>query len=61
MKFQITSNYRPNTPHLREIKILVDDEIVASSFMTQDDIWKFPRILRIYHNEFMKLANSIED
>lgn len=61
MKIEIRSHFWPNTPHLREIKILIDGEVVRSSFMNQDEIWELAKQLRSLDQALMKVGNDMED
>ena len=45
MKLEIRSHFWPNTPNLREIKIVVDGKVIISSFMNADEIFEFANSL----------------
>jgi hypothetical protein len=60
MKIEIRSHFWPKTPDLREIKILIDDEIIRSSFLNQDQIWDLAKQMRYLDYALMDIGNSIE-
>lgn len=55
MKLEIRSHYWPATPHLREIKIVVDDKVLISKFLKEGEILKLKREI------LANIVNSIEE
>jgi len=60
MNIDIRSHYWPATPELREIKILIDGKVSASSFMSKDKIWdlvnQFDRLKQV----LIDIAQGVE-
>jgi hypothetical protein len=61
MKIEIRSHFWPATPDLREIKILIDGEIVQSSFMDCNNIWDLARQFRNFDEYLMTIGNRLHD
>ncbi len=61
MKIEIRAHYWPETPSEREIKIFIDDKLIVSYFMNQNQIWQLAKSLRQTHDGLMEVANKIED
>ena len=61
MKIEIRSHFWPNTPHLREIKVLIDGDEIRSSFLTQDQIWDLAKQLRYLDQDLMQYANGMDE
>lgn len=38
MNIEIKCHFWPKTPHLREVKLLVDEKLIISSFLTKKEI-----------------------
>jgi len=60
MKIEIRSHYWPNTPHLREIKVFIDNAEVISSFMTKDEILDLAKQFRYLDEDLMVIGNRID-
>lgn len=61
MKIEFKSHYWLATPKLREIKIKIDDEVIISKFLSQDEIWELANQLIYQHAFLTDVANEIED
>ena len=59
MKIEIKSHYWPETPHLREIKIKIDGEVIRSSFMSQDQILDFAKQFSLIEKDLINKASMI--
>ena len=61
MNIEMNAHYWPNTPHLREIKLKVDGEVLYSKFLSCDDIWDLARQLRDLHDNLMDVGNAVHN
>ena len=61
MKVEIRSHFWPATPDVREIKIVVDGEVMVSSFMNCDQIWDLAKKFRNFDQVLMDLGNKVHD
>lgn len=61
MKLEIRSYYWPNTPNLREIKILLDGKVIESSFMNDKEIWDLAKKCRELDDYLMDVGNGMQE
>lgn len=60
MKVEIRSHFWPATPDVREIKLVVDEVVLYSSFMNPDKIWDLARQFRHLDQKLMDIGNELE-
>jgi hypothetical protein len=60
MNIEIKIHYWPNTPHLREVKFLLDGEEIRSSFMGKDELWKLREGFRIFKGQIDTAISELE-
>lgn len=61
MKIEFRAHYWPNTPNLREIKIVVDDKVICSSFMNADEIHEMAINLSTEADNLFKVEETMEN
>jgi len=60
MKIELRCHYWPATPHLREVKVVVDGKVLVSEFLNQSEIWGLAKQCRYLDYALMDVGNSIE-
>jgi hypothetical protein len=58
MKIEMRAHFWPNTPTLREIKILIDGEEIRSSFLNKHGIFDLSQQLKHLARELLKLSDE---
>lgn len=61
MKLEIRSHYWPATPHLREIKLYLDGELIRNDFLNKNQIWELAKQLRNFDVELQEEANRMDE
>jgi hypothetical protein len=61
MKIELRIHLWPATPHLREVKIIIDGEVVRSAFLGKEGMFELSEKLSEWRGELFCTASQMED